>query len=48
VNGVGLTSLLLTRGELWEPDLSTALRYWSGIYRYNGTRELLVFGVDQS
>ena len=44
---MGLTSLLLTRGELWEPDLSTALRCWSGIYRDDGIRELLVFGVDQ-
>jgi len=49
VNGSGVNIAIVDTGvDYGHPDLSTALRYWSGTYKGDSIREPLVFDADGS
>jgi subtilisin family serine protease len=49
VNGSGINIAVVDTGvDYGHPDLSTALRYWTGTYKGDSIREPLVFDADQS
>jgi hypothetical protein len=49
VNGSGVNIAVVDTGvDYGHPDLTTALRYWSGTYKGDRIREPLVFDADQS
>jgi subtilisin family serine protease len=49
VDGSGVNIAVVDTGvDYGHPDLTTALRYWSGTYKGDSIREPLVFDADQS
>jgi subtilisin family serine protease len=49
VDGSGINIAVVDTGvDYGHPDLTTALRYWSGTYKGDSIREPLVFDADQS
>jgi len=49
VNGSGINIAIVDTGvDYGHPDLTPALRYWSGSYKGESVREPLVFDADQS
>jgi subtilisin family serine protease len=49
INGSGINIAVVDTGvDYGHPDLSTALRYWTGTYKGDSIREPLVFDADQS